>query len=101
MAEYAKGISDNYKMVYINVLANISKDCDCDAYAQAPFMEDIGILASTDIVAIENASHDLVDKAHNCDDTFLKVNSTSGKNQIEYAFKLGLGNKEYEIIEIE
>ena len=101
LAEYAKGISDNYKMVYINVLANISKDCDCDAYAHLPFMEDIGILASTDIVAIEKASHDLVDKAHNCDDTFLKVNFTSGKNQIEYAFELGLGNRKYEIIEIE
>lgn len=88
-------------MVYINVLANISKDCDCDAYANSPFMDDIGILASTDIVAIEKASHDLIDNAHNCDDTFLKVNYVSGKYQIEYAYKLGMGNKEYNLIDID
>ncbi|NQV17551.1 MAG: DUF362 domain-containing protein [Armatimonadetes bacterium] len=101
LAEYAKGISDNYNMVYINVLVNISKDCDCDAYAHPPFMEDIGILASTDIVAIEKASLDLVNKAFNCEDTFLKVNNASGNNQIEYAFEIGLGNKEYLIFDID
>jgi len=100
MVDYVKGISDNYHMVYINVLANISKDCDCDAYAQEPFMEDIGILASTDIVAIEKASLDLINKQHKCEDTFLKVNSTSGNGQIEYAKKLGLGNVEYQLIEL-
>ena len=100
MVDYVKGISDNYQMVYINVLANISKSCDCDAYAQAPFMDDIGILASNDIVAIEKASLDLVNKAHNCEDTFLEVNSTSGNGQIDYAYKIGLGNIEYELIEL-
>ena len=100
LVDYAKAISNNYEMVYINVLANISKSCDCDAYAQAPFMDDIGILASTDIVAIEKASLDLVNKAHNCEDTFLKVNSTSGNGQIDYAYKIGLGNIKYELIEI-
>jgi len=100
MVEYVKGISENYNMIYINVLANISKNCDCDAYAQKPFMDDIGILASTDIVAIEKASLDLVNEAHNCKDTFLKVNSTSGNGQIDYAHELGLGNIKYELIEL-
>ena len=59
------------------------------------------ILASTDIVAIEKASHDLVDKAHKCDDTFLKENSVSDKNQIEYVSQLGLGSKEYNLINID
>jgi uncharacterized Fe-S center protein len=101
LVEYAKVITDSTHMVYINVLANISTGCDCARSQQVPFMEDIGILASTDIVAIEKASHDLVDKTHQCDDTFRKVNSVSGKNQIEYAFKLGMGNKEYELIDLD
>jgi uncharacterized Fe-S center protein len=102
LVEYAKTIIE-YKsnIVYINVLANISKDCDCSARAGKPFISDIGILASTDIVAIEKASHDMVDKAHNCKDAFLKENSVSGKNQIEYAWKLGMGNKEYILINID
>ncbi|MFH2142764.1 MAG: DUF362 domain-containing protein [Bacteroidota bacterium] len=101
LVEYAKVISDSTYMVYINVLANISTGCDCARSQQVPFMEDIGIMASTDIVAIEKASHDLIDKTHNCDDTFRKVNSVSGKDQIEYAFKLGMGNKEYELIDLD
>ncbi len=102
LVEYAKTIIEhNNNMVYINVLANISKDCDCSRRASKPFLDDIGILASTDIVAIEKASHDMVDKAHSCDDAFLKVNSVSGKNQIEYASKLGMGNKKYIIIDID
>ncbi|GAB4305126.1 MAG: DUF362 domain-containing protein [Marinilabiliales bacterium] len=101
LVEYAKVITDSTHMVYINVLANISNGCDCSRSQQIPFMEDIGILASTDIVAIENASHDLVDKIQNCDDTFRKQNSVSGKNQIEYAYKLGMGNKDYELIDLD
>ncbi len=101
LCEYAKGFTDNYNMVYINVLANISRRCDCSTRAPVPFMDDIGILASTDIVAVENASHDLVDEAYGSDDTFLKVNYVSGKNQIEYTYKLGMGNKEYNLIDLD
>jgi len=101
LVEYTQGIVKDRNVIYINVLANISPDCDCDRYAKKPFMDDIGILASNDIVAIEKASHDLVDKAHNCDDTFLKENSKSGKQQIEYAYELGLGNKNYELVDID
>ncbi len=102
IAEYAKGITDYKKnIIYINVLANISKDCDCDAYAHSPFMDDIGILASTDIVAIDNASYDLIDEKHDCEDTFKEQNSVSGRNHINYAHKIGLGNKEYELIDVD
>lgn len=101
LCDYAKGIADNYNLIYINVLANITASCDCSSWPQSPFMDDIGILASTDIVAIEQASHDLVDQAHDCDNTFLQVNSVDGKRQIEYAYELGLGNKEYLIINID
>ena len=101
IAEYAKGITDYKKnIIYINVLANISKSCDCDSWAPKPFMDDIGILASTDIVAIDAASYDLIDKNHDCEDTFKEQNSVSGRNHINYAYEIGLGNKEYELIEI-
>ena len=101
LSEYAKCIDDNYNIVYINVLANISKSCDCSSRAPDPFMDDIGILASRDIVALENASHDLVDKANNSDDTFLKVNYVSGKRQITYGEEIGLGNSKYILIDLD
>ncbi|MCF7920951.1 MAG: DUF362 domain-containing protein [Candidatus Cloacimonetes bacterium] len=100
LVEYAKGISDNYKMVYINLLVNISKDCDCSGRAAAPFMEDIGILASTDIVAIEKACLDLINEAHDHETTEVrKLNG--GKDQIEYAQKLGMGNLNYKFIDLD
>lgn len=101
LVDYASGITKNYPMVYINILANISQDCDCDGTAHDPFVDDIGILASTDIVAIERASLDLVNKAYNCEDAFAKVNGTSGDHQINYAFKIGLGNTNYKLIDID
>lgn len=101
LVDYAHALSKERKMVYINVLANISRSCDCIPGAPKPFVKDIGILASTDIVAIEAASHDLVDKAHNCDDAFLKVNSVSGKHQIRYAHSLGMGNIRYRLVDID
>ncbi|OFY36960.1 MAG: hypothetical protein A2W91_00040 [Bacteroidetes bacterium GWF2_38_335] len=101
LVEYTLGIIKNRNVVYINVLANISPDCDCAKNARKPFMKDIGIVAGTDIVAVEKASHDLVDKAHKCKDTFLKENSVSGKRQIEYAYKLGLGNKKYVLVDLD
>ncbi len=101
LVEYAKVFTEQKQMVYINVLANISSGCDCFARAPKPFLPDIGILASTDIVALEAASHDLVDKAHKCDDAFLKETSVSGKHQMVYAHQLGMGNLGYNIIDID
>lgn len=101
LVEYTKVLASEKKMVYINVLANISRSCDCIPNAPGPFMDDIGILASTDIVAIEAASHDLIDKEHDCEDTFLRVNAVSGKHQIRYAHELDLGNKNYTLIDVD
>ena len=100
LVDYAATIIAQKPMIFINVLANITPGCDCMSGRQEPFVEDIGILASTDIVALENASHDLVDKAHESHDTFKEINRVSGKRQIEYAAELGIGNPEYELIEI-
>ncbi|MFH2096759.1 MAG: DUF362 domain-containing protein [Bacteroidota bacterium] len=98
LVEYARIITDGRNFVYINVLANISTGCDCARSQQLPFMDDIGILGSTDIVAIEKASHDLIDQTHKCEDTFREKNSVSGKNQIEYAHELGMGNIVYKLV---
>jgi uncharacterized Fe-S center protein len=101
LVEYAKPAIEKVNSVYFNVIMTVSPSCDCARNPKEPFISDIGILASTDIVAIEAAAHDLVDKAHQCDDAFLKVNSVSGKHQIEYAEQLGLGTKNYKLIDID
>ncbi len=102
LVEYAKAILNRHeKMVYINVLVDISTSCDCSKNPGKPFVPNIGILASTDIVAIEKASHDLVAKAHGCKDPFLEAVKTSGLRQIEYAYELGMGNKNYKLINLD
>lgn len=101
LVEYAKVLGEQKKMIYINVLANISKACDCASHAPEPFLEDIGILVSMDIVAIEKASHDMVDKACNCDDAFVKAGNPSGKHQIDYAAELKMGNKAYKLVDVD
>lgn len=101
LVEYAQVISSQRPMVYINVLANIARSCDCSGWPDEPFLSDIGILASTDMVAVEMASHDLVDQECGCDDTFLQENRVSGKNQIAYAYSIGMGNKYYHIVDID
>src|SRR5574344_1231434 len=84
-----------------NVIINISPSCDCSGNPEKPFVPNIGILVSRDIVAIEAAAHDLVDKADGSKDAFLKANSVSGKYQIDYAAQLGMGNKKYKLIDID
>ena len=101
LVEYAKPAVELVNSVYFNIIINVSPSCDCARNPKEPFISDIGILASTDIVAIEAAAHDLVDQAHQCDDAFLKVNSVSGKHQIEYAEQLGMGTKKYKLIDID
>lgn len=98
LVEYAKPVIELKNSIYFNIIINVSASCDCSSNPKKPFVDDIGILVSTDIVAIEAAAHDLVDKAHKCDDAFLKENSLSGKHQIEYADQLGMGNKNYKLI---
>ncbi|HPS84144.1 MAG TPA: DUF362 domain-containing protein [Bacteroidales bacterium] len=101
LVEYAKPVCEMKTSIYFNVIINVSPSCDCARNPKKPFIADIGILASYDIVAIEAAAHDLVDKAHKCDDAFLKENSVSGKQQIEYAAKMGMGNMKYRLINID
>lgn len=102
LVEYAKAIHNRHeKMVYINVLVDISTSCDCSRNPGKPFVPNIGILASTDIVAIEKASHDLVVKIHGCKDPFLEAVKTSGLRQIDYAYELGMGNKNYKLINLD
>jgi len=101
LVEYAKPAIELVNSVYYNIIMTVSPSCDCASNPREPFISDIGILVSTDIVAIEAAAHDLVDKAHQCDDAFLKVNLVSGKHQIDYAEQLGMGTKKYKLIDID
>lgn len=100
LVEYAKPVTEFRNSIYFNIIINVSPSCDCSGNPKKPFVQDIGILVSTDIVAIEAAAHDMVDQAHQCDDAFMKENSVSGKHQIEYAYKLKMGNKKYKIVEV-
>ena len=104
MADAASSVTDHFKdhIVFINVMKNLSGDCDCCAVAEDPCMKDIGILASTDPVAIDQACMDLV--IHSDDpgrDHFMeRVNSRNGIHTIEAAEELGMGTREYELIEM-
>ncbi len=88
--------------VYINVMKNMSVDCDCCAVAEDPCMGDIGILASTDPVAIDQACLDLVYASDDPGRAHLleRIESRNGVHTIEAAAALGLGSREYELVEI-
>ena len=105
MADAAKSVHEYFKdnIVYINVMKNMSVDCDCCAVAEDPCMDDIGILISTDPIAIDQACIDLVyasnDKGR--DHLIERIESRNGVHTIEAAAKLGYGSREYELIEID
>jgi uncharacterized Fe-S center protein len=101
LVEYAKVLSDSNRFVYVSVLADISPDCDCAGRAGKPFVRDIGVLASTDIVAIEQAALDLVNQAHGSSDAFKKESGVSGNAQIIYAAKLGMGSRKYTLVNVD
>ncbi len=105
MADAASAVHKHFegKIVYINVMKNLSVDCDCCAVAEDPCMKDIGILASTDPVAIDQACMDLIYAA--TDDPGQKhfierVESRHGIHTIEAAAELGFGSREYELTEV-
>lgn len=105
MADAAKSVVDYFKenIAYINIMCNMSVDCDCCAKAEDPCMKDIGILASLDPVAIDQACIDLV-KASNDEgkDRLLeRITSRHGEHTIEAADELGVGTKEYELIKLD
>ena len=105
MAEAASAVADHFagKIAYINVMANMSVDCDCCAVAEDPCIADIGILASLDPVAIDQACIDLVKASGNPGVAHFmeRVTSRNGEHTIERAAELGFGSREYELIETE
>jgi len=105
MADAAKTIVDFYQdnIVYINVMANMSVDCDCCSIAEDPCLNDIGVLASLDPVALDEACIDLVRNSSDPGkDHFMeRVNSRNGLLTIDSAEKLGIGSKDYELINID
>ncbi len=105
MADAASSVVNHFRnnIAFINVMKNMSVDCDCCAVAEDPCMEDIGILASLDPVAIDEACIDLVKKSNDKGkEHFLeRVNSRHGTHTIDSAEELGVGSKEYELISID
>ncbi len=103
MADAAESVVKHFNgnIVYINVMKNLSVDCDCDGNASAPCMEDIGILASTDPISIDQACLDLVYNSTDLgkDKLIERIESRHGVHTIEAASELGFGEREYELIE--
>ena len=104
MADAAKSVIDYFKgnIIYVNVMKNMSVDCDCCAKAEDPCIKDIGILVSDDPIAIDQACIDLV---YACSDPgkphlIERIESRNGVHTIEAAAKLGYGSREYELIEV-
>ena len=105
MADAAASVVNRFNgnMVFINVMKNLSVDCDCDGNASAPCMTDIGILASLDPVAIDQACLDLVYNSTDPgkDKLIERIESLHGVHTVEAAADLGIGSREYELITIE
>ncbi len=103
MAEAALAIATDKKddIVYINVMNNLSVDCDCDSNPAEPDMHDIGILASTDPVALDKACVDLVYEAEDGESLIQRMESRNGIHTLEYGAEIGLGNLNYEIVNID
>ena len=103
MADAASSVVKHFngKAVYINVMKNLSVDCDCDGNASAPCMQDIGVLASTDPIAVDQACLDLVYNSTDPgkDKLIERIESRHGVHTIEAAAELGFGEREYELIE--
>jgi uncharacterized Fe-S center protein len=105
MADAASSVVNYFgkNIVFINVMCNLSVDCDCCAIAEDPCMKDIGILASIDPIAIDQACIDLV---YNSDDPgrdhFVeRVERQNGVHTIEAAADLGFGTRDYELINVD
>ncbi|ACL70815.1 DUF362 domain-containing protein [Halothermothrix orenii] len=116
IVEFSYGIikEKKDKIGYINFVMNVTPDCDCASWSDKYIVDDIGILASKDPLALEQASFDLVNKQDGRHNTALKKNHKPGENKfkgvhpstdggvrtLEYAAELGLGSRDYELIEI-
>ena len=104
MADAAGSVVEWFKgnIVYVNVMKNMSVDCDCCAVAEDPCMADIGILVSTDPIAIDQACLDLVYASNDPGKPHLveRIESRNGVHTIEAAAALGYGSREYELVEV-
>lgn len=108
MAAAAQSVHDYFgdKILYINVMNNLSIDCDCDAHPQDPKMKDIGILASTDPVALDQACLDLVfavkpTEGNDNQPLLNRIKEKHGTHIVEYSEKIGLGSMKYELVSID
>ena len=104
MADAASSVAEYFKdkTVFINVMKNMSVDCDCCAVAEDPCMADIGILASLDPIAVDQACLDLVYASDDPgrDHLVERIESRNGVRTVESAAKLGFGTREYELVEL-
>ena len=104
MADASSSLVDFFKgnMVFINVMKNMSVDCDCNGHAAAPCMQDVGVLASLDPVALDQACLDIIYKSEDPgkEKIIKRIESLHGVHTIEASAELGIGSREYELIEI-
>ena len=105
MADSASSVVDYFggNMAFINIMCNMSVDCDCCSVAEDPCIKDIGVLASLDPVAIDKACIDLVKGSNDPGQKKLleRINSRHGTHTIDVAEYLGIGSKEYELINVD
>lgn len=105
MADAASSVHNKFKgnIVYINVMCNMSVDCDCCSVAEDPCMQDVGVLASLDPVAIDQACIDLVYNSNDPgrDHLIERIESRNGLHTIESSVNLGIGSKEYDLIVVD
>ena len=105
MADAAGSVVEYFKgnMIFVNVMKNMSVDCDCCAVAEDPCIADIGVLASTDPIAIDQACIDLVYASTDPGKSHLleRIESRNGVHTIEAAAALGYGTREYDLVEVE
>ncbi|MCM1193958.1 MAG: DUF362 domain-containing protein [Butyrivibrio sp.] len=103
MAEAGKSVTDYLggNILYINVMNRLSVDCDCDGNPSEPDMHDIGILASFDPVAVDQACIDLVYSAEDGQSLINRIESRNGLHTLEQAEKIGLGSREYQLVLID
>ncbi len=110
MAAAAQSIHDYFgggeRIIYINVMNNMSIDCDCNSHPADPLLKDVGILASTDPVALDQACLDIVfnikpSEGNDNGPLLERIASKHGTHIVEYAEQIGLGSKQYELVNID
>lgn len=105
MADAASSVVEHFhgNMAFVNIMCNMSVDCDCCAIAEDPCMKDIGILASLDPIALDQACIDLIQNSDDPgrDHMLERINTRHGTHTIDAAAELGFGTKEYELVNVD